>query len=103
MLEDDPVGPGGVERLAEDVLELARIKGLRVFRAAQPVHGLVDPVGQREIGKETRSVEVGVGADLKVDLSALAFEAERREQLEMVVHLGAEDYFIIAALRAPEA
>ena len=100
VLEGDPVGPDLVERLAEHMLEMARVKGLRILRAAEPVHGLVDAVGQREVGKEARAVEVGVGADLEVDLRAFALQPERREQPQMVMHLGAEHHLVIAALGA---
>ena len=80
VLERDPIVPHIVERPAEHMFELARVEGLRILGAAKPFDGLVDPVGQREIGEEAGSVEVGIGADLEVDLGAFAFEPKRREE-----------------------
>ena len=84
------------------MLELARVEGLRILGAAEPFDGLVDPVGQREVGEEAGAVEVGIGADLEVDLGAFALQPERREEAQMIMHLGAEHHLVIAALGAAE-
>src|SRR5438309_6643804 len=102
MLKADPIAPNLIERLTEHMLEIARIEGLRILWPAEPIHGLVDAIGQCEIGKEAGPVEVGIGADLEIDLRALAFETQRREQPQMVVHFCAEHHLVIAALGAAE-
>ena len=84
------------------MLELACVKGLGILRPPEPFDGLLDPVGQREIGEEAGAVEVGIGADLEVGLGALAFQPKRRKEAHLVAHLGAEHHFVIGALGAAE-
>ena len=77
LLEADPVVPNLVQALAEDLAEARRIKGLAVVGPAQPVDGFLGSVGQRQIGEETRAVEVVVDPDLEVDSDSFGFEPER--------------------------
>ena len=86
-LELEPLIPSLVERLAEDVAELACVKGLAVVRAAEPFDSPLRPVGKSEIGEEAGAVEVAVGPDLEICRRAFAFEPERREDPDLVADL----------------
>src|SRR3954470_14971890 len=102
-LERAPVVPHIVEWAAKHMLELGCVKRPGMFRAAKPLDRLVDPVGEREVGKEAGAVEVAVGAALEIDLRPFAFETERREDAALVVHLRPPDHLVIAALGAAKA
>ena len=82
VFERDPVGPHRIERLAEHMLELARIKRPRSLGPAKPFDGRLDTVCQRQIGKEAGAVEVGIGTRLEVDLGTFAFQPERRKEAQ---------------------
>ncbi len=103
VLPFDPVGPGAVERLAEDAFEIGFVVAVAVVLAFQPVDHLLRAIGHRQIGVEARAVEIVVGADLEVDRVAFRFQPQRGVERRVVADLGAEHHLVIGALSAAEA
>ena len=103
LFPGDPVLPGLVQRLAEDMFELVGVIGLAALVAPQPRDQLFRAIGQRQIGIEARAVEIGVGADLEIDGIAFRFQAGGIEEMGVVAHHGAEHHLVIAALGAAQA
>src|ERR1700751_1034647 len=101
VLEVDPLVPGLIERQAVYLLKLIGVITPTACIASPPVEQPLRAVSQREVIHESRAVEVIIGPSLKVDLVALGGKPERVVELGTVVHHGAEDHFVIAALRAP--
>ena len=99
----DPILPSLVEAQAEHAAEVREVIGFALRIAAQPLDDAFGRVGVGEIGKETCAVEVVVHANLEIDEDAFGFQADRRIEMSVVAHHGAEDHFVIRALRAAEA
>ena len=103
MLELDPVLPGLIKRKAKQALELVRVVAFAFLVAAVPVDDLLGRIDVREIGDETRSIEVSVRARLEVDKTPRETQTQRIVEMGVVPDHRPEHHLVIPALRAAQS